>query len=1397
MEFVKSIILTKSYYYVLICTLITLQVKCQTQKSHISTHELFEDLGYPAIEYLQESKWHGFWNKQWDGYNFNHKEYDKKKLPPNECQINEGILDCSALPPSVKIIEIIGNTELVKVASNSFPKENNIEVLRLISLKGLTHVDDEIFIYLPKLQELLISGTDIERSPKFQNSMEFLELIDLYDNKITSIFEEAFKKCPSLIQVNLGQNLLTFMAPSAFIGTKTEYVTLHHNLFEYVPHLKGIESTLKYLGLEYNKIKTVGKFSLYGFQSLLHLNISYNPVNTFEHDCFQSLPNLQFLELISLSGNAEVPFNLLDGAKKLLHVTFDHSNALVFTGKSVEITPALLGFSARYCGIKGLDFRAIEGDNSLTRIWLDGNAFNSFQHSMFIHGKFESLKKLFLNDNNIQDIQWFSNDEFTDRTQIIIKHFQYVNQTSFSLLPQLTLLNLEGNQIARIRNNTFVSLDNLQELYMSRNRLTNIYVENNAFDGLNELKLLMLEDNNLNSVPPAVYSLKSLENFSMKGNKLNFILANDFTELTKLKMVNLDNNRIIFVENGAFPSSLQELNMAQNKFDFVDVEIFHSLAKLVLIKLSHNRITALPKDIFSLNINLESVYLDNNFLRFINSSHFRNCKLNGDIHLNHNQIAFIDENSFNHVTEIRNILLNNNELYQLPNDGMFQNIKVRDKIRVDNNRLTHIRSYTFSEISCRLFRIDNNDIVEIESFAFNEITVSSGDNKMVNIFDVSYNSIMYIHEYAFNKISVQKTAIFTYLNPLKKIPSFAFNEFSADSMEFNNNQLDIIETNGFHDIDIKSGLFLNDIALKWINRNAITGSVRDLYLDNNMITRIPGGALFHVTNNHELHLNNNRIEVIESNALPNTDDVINLENNQISLLTERMFGNNENTKTLLIQLNQIIRSEDNTFTGMPNLNELDLSYNKLTEIRDDLLSGLESLSVLNLKENMIRHFGAQNEISSLKSLDLSNNKLVRLDSTLFDSAVDLETLDLNNNSLSCGCGLFYALELAKHTVVGAACSNPAHLIDVQLNWKDNNNPRYFLNIQYDDIICEPVDITVKKIDNMSFKLSWEPPQVLEFRGTQDTDYCFDAGCTLTHISYDAFCENINGDVVFSIQDLDTSFVVITHNTNIPYFCYVKLNLFSSSEVKFSSFSQVVSYGFDVPPIDDLTCQDGNNCYVLTADFFKISRDVELFNTYGPAEMVSSPQYKRNLLVNYLYKDDYLDQSDIFVNWYGPVESENILTKGSLTLPVKVTNGYRLYAERFYPVTDSFDQFPRDCDYNVRPLGFTAKLSTSISRTQSEVLKLGFVDEGWVYVGGKLIVELIADDSTQEDACAEIRLFNDYAHTWIGVMSNNECQVSNFLVFKVNEIGGVKSLVAAYNLTFFEIVSDGLFKSPNN
>ena len=1325
----------------------------------ITTYDLYSSLGYTDLDYLSDNEWHGFWHRSWN-YEKNSGTYYKPKHSPRSCDISQATLNCSTIG-NTRVVEIKGK-DIVNITRDSFSENNSITKLVLANLKNLVYIEDEVFDKLTLLEELVITKTQITKIPQFPAGLPKLKFIDLYDNKITAVYKLAFGGCSNLEQVNLVKNNIAYVAEDAFEGTKVTHISFAYNWLTTIPQLDGVGSSLAYLGMEHNRVDIVPQIAFRNLKSLIHLNISHNPSEHFEYEAFLGLSKLRFLEMLFLSSRTVIPFRFFEGAK-IEHITLDYSTDAVFQGRSLLGLKSLLGLSMRYAGLPGIDFRAIQGSTSLQRLWLDGNKLLSLQHGVLLQGTFSSLTELYLSHNQITDIEWFSTTEFKERDQMSKNSFERLNDTSFTSLPSLTVIDLSYNHIKSIRNATFTNCRKLTTLIMSHNYLNDENVDLDAFDGLDSLKTLKIGFNRLKSIPLSIYRLKELTTLNIGGNMLTFIREDDFTPIYQLKSMDLSKNRILLIEKNAFPKSITSLNLGYNELEIYHPDVFHNLPDLEALYLSRNKISVLPKDIFMKNPSLSTIHLDFNYLKFINSSHFRNNKLDGEILLNDNKISYIGDESFKHVREMLRLRLDNNELFELPNDGMFQNLDVQEEINIQRNRLTRIRQGAFKGVRCKYFYLNNNNILQIDKYAFQNIDIVKNSVNISNAFDISNNPLRKLNAFSFSSVSVGNQALFRNIKPLKIIPTNAFNDFAANVMDFRNNEIEMIEYKGFNNVDVKIELNLRNIGLKYLDRNAIVGRVNNLDLCQNFLKRIPGSALYGITDNARLHITDNDIEIIESNALPNTKNDLNLQNNNITVLTKSMFGNNDETKIIKLQNNSITRIEESVFDGLARLEQLFLGRNKIHAIPDYLFNNLPKLTNLVLYGNKIKDFGVQSGLPSLKTLDIKSNQLSQFEPTLLKSGVPKENLPLQGNPISCGCGTFEGLEAVVKSVKQASCNNyltAEHMKQVKLNWDDRDDKEYFKNVLgMEEFVCEPISIKLSRKSDTKFKLSWNHPISVRYNGPA-MDFCFGVGCGSERVDYDITCHDSNNVEVFNKLNHEDLSVDVTYSENdFPLSCHSILRYYNKKTSTLSSASRITLYDLEKPPIDELKCNDGDKCYTLRAEYYKFNKDVYLFNNYGPEKMIPIPTYKKSLLLNYLYVNDSMSLDDPLVSWYGPVKNDNIRYESELVLPNKITDGYRLMANRFFPVTDGFLQFPRDCDYYIRPLAFTSKFSSSIKRTNSEELILGMIDEGFIYLGGMLLSQIIAPKERAYSICTLVKLDSNFASVWIGRIDGSTCEVS--------------------------------------
>ncbi|XP_055490234.1 insulin-like growth factor-binding protein complex acid labile subunit [Leucoraja erinacea] len=156
----------------------------------------------------------------------------------------------------------------------------------------------------------------------------------------------------------------------------------------------------------------------------------------------------------------------------------------------------------------------------------------------------------------------------------------------------------------------------------------------------------------------------------------------------------------------------------------------------------------------------------------------------------------------------------------------------------------------------------------------------------------------------------------------------------------------------------------------------IDHSVETLYLDDNLLIRIPPHGFDNLRSLSYLGLSKNRLLLHNYTfSLLLGLQSLDLSNNHLSVLREDLLGNLPNLTWLVLANNQlrtppVLRAHD-------KLTYLDLSGNQLAVLQ-----------------------GAFDSLPQLDTLFLSNNRLQTLPVTLFDKLPHLDTLDLSHNELS-------------------------------------------------------------------------------------------------------------------------------------------------------------------------------------------------------------------------------------------------------------------------------------------------------------------------------------------------------------------------------------------------------------
>ena len=221
---------------------------------------------------------------------------------------------------------------------------------------------------------------------------------------------------------------------------------------------------------------------------------------------------------------------------------------------------------------------------------------------------------------------------------------------------------------------SFAEFSKLNVLKISHSSLTRL--NGNIFQGLKELKKLMLDGNEIKEV--VGFSLPSLEKLFLAKNRIEILNQNSLNGLRSLKFLTLEDNQIFYIHKHSFKVNtlLEEMNLNRNDLRFLEPETFSNNPTLKELSLNHNQIKNLHQDIFNKNSNLEVLRLHHNKLHHLNKELFSsNLKLKW-IELGENQLNFIDPKVFQSLPQIEFIDLSSNSCIDesFPDEMNFQHL---------------------------------------------------------------------------------------------------------------------------------------------------------------------------------------------------------------------------------------------------------------------------------------------------------------------------------------------------------------------------------------------------------------------------------------------------------------------------------------------------------------------------------------------------------------------------------------------------------------------------------------------------------------------------------------------------------------------------------------------------
>ncbi|XP_004684565.1 PREDICTED: extracellular matrix protein 2 isoform X2 [Condylura cristata] len=342
-------------------------------------------------------------------------------------------------------------------------------------------------------------STDLTQIPPLTASE--ITSLELIDNSIISIPDEAFNGLPNLERLDLSRNNISSsgIGPKAFkLLKKLMRLNLDGNNLVEIP--SGLPSTLEELKINENNLQALDEDSLSDLNQLVTLELEGNNLSEINVNplAFKPLKSLSYLRL-GRNKFRIIPQGLPDSIEELY-----------LENNQIEEITELCFNRTRNINVIVLRYNKIEENRIAPLAWINQ----------------ENLESIDLSYNKLYHVP--------------------------SYLPKSLLhLVLIGNQIERIPGFVLGHMEpGLEYLYLSFNKLTDDGVDRVSFYGAyHSLRELFLDHNNLKSIPPGIQEMKALHFLRLNNNKIRNILPEQICNTEEdddstLEHLHLENNYI-------------------------------------------------------------------------------------------------------------------------------------------------------------------------------------------------------------------------------------------------------------------------------------------------------------------------------------------------------------------------------------------------------------------------------------------------------------------------------------------------------------------------------------------------------------------------------------------------------------------------------------------------------------------------------------------------------------------------------------------------------------------------------------------------------------------------------------------------------------------------------------
>ncbi|XP_020490143.1 toll-like receptor 7 [Labrus bergylta] len=571
----------------------------------------------------------------------------------NPCNKSITVVDGSlAIMTKLKILDLSDNnlTEVPKGLPRS------LTMLKLGS-NQIQYISEEDFLGLTNVKSLHIQGN----CPRCHNAP--YPCVPCQNTSI-AIHPNAFNSLTQLVTLNMGGNSLTYLNPSLFENLRAlkelflsfnfllNTITREATFLKSLHKLEKMDLSFNFASKCYPKTINLSKeFSNLTSLRTLHMDgLVFQDIGPHTLSPLYELKNLSALNLGT---------NFIIHSGSTIFEKFSHLKMIYLAENRLYPMPVRSLSSP-------LDGYSQELDLSISPLITQHPQDRDYilKHGLIKQECFDSGRVIILSSNNLFFITPQQFEHYGNISCLNLSGNGFsaaLNGTEFSLLPNLTYLDLSYNKIDLAFDDAFKELEKLQVLDISHNShyFTAFGVTHNLnfTQNLPVLRVLNMSNNLIDRLTTKHMYSKSLTELRFAHNYLGKIWkVNDgsyktlFTNLTNLTILDISSNSIA--------------NIPDNVYEYLP----RNLTKLLI---SHNHLTDFNWDKLQCFPQLETLDLSHNYLTNVTGS---NAKVT-------HTLTLLDL-SYNHIIELDN--------------GFLQVAKSLQTLSLRNNRLTIINQSTFS-----------------------------------------------------------------------------------------------------------------------------------------------------------------------------------------------------------------------------------------------------------------------------------------------------------------------------------------------------------------------------------------------------------------------------------------------------------------------------------------------------------------------------------------------------------------------------------------------------------------------------------------------------------------------------------------------------------------------------